>query len=423
MFVALLVASPWYLAAAKRRAGLREKLGRVPARLMGSRRRCIWVHAVSVGEVLAVSRLIPLLANEAGLRVVISTTTVTGQKLAREKFGEENVLYFPFDLPFAIQPYLRTLRPEVVVLAESEFWPNFLRLSREYGAHVAVVNARISDRSLPRYLRLHFLWRGILRYVELFLAQTAQDAERLRLIGADATRVHVTGNLKFDVVASREQPLVQELRQQTPHGTDIMVAGSTGEGEEALLLDAFRQLLGRRPGTLLILAPRHPERFAAVAELVKMAGLPLWRRSQLKGETQLSGGVLLLDSIGELAAVYSVATVAFVGGSLVPRGGHNILEAAQHGVPIIVGPHTENFREVVAAFDRAEAVRTITPAELPSVLLSLLENPSEREALGSRALEQFQSQAGATSRTLDHLTRLLRPTPARGVAAPVEAAR
>ena len=425
LFVALIIASPWYLAAAKRRTGLSEKLGRVPARLLQQPAAgCIWVHAVSVGEVLAVSRLIPLLREQTGKRVVVSTTTVTGQALAREKFGDENVFYFPFDFAFAIRPYLRALEPELVVLAESEFWPNLLRMSRKSGAHVAVVNARISDRSLPRYLRLRFLWRRILDDVELFLAQTAQDAERLRLMGADPARVHVAGNLKFDVIASRDLPVVQELRSRIPHGADVIVAGSTADGEETLLLDAFREALVRRPEALLILAPRHPERFAAVADLVTGAGFRLWQRSQLSADAKLLGGILLLDSIGELAAVYSLASVAFVGGSLVPRGGHNILEAAQHGVPIVVGPYTDNFRDMVQSFERAGAVRIIAPAALTSVLLYLLENPADRQALGIRALDQFRAQAGATTRTLEYLTHLLRPAPEqRDVASTVEAAR
>ncbi|MBV9609810.1 MAG: 3-deoxy-D-manno-octulosonic acid transferase, partial [Acidobacteria bacterium] len=290
LFAALVLASPWYLAAAKRRAGLREKLGRVPDRLRRRSGASIWVHAVSLGEVLAVSRLIAALREQTGFRVVISTTTVTGLKLAREKFGEENVFYFPFDVPFAIRPYLRALRPQMVVLAESEFWPNFLRMSRAFGARVVVVNARISDRSLPRYLRLRSLWRRILSDIELFLAQSPLDAERLRSIGADSARVHVTGNLKYDVVAPRDLGIVHELRSRIPPETGIIVAGSTAEGEESLLLEGFRQVLARRPGALLVLAPRHPERFDSVAALVSAAGLPLWRRSQL-----LKQGVILSE--------------------------------------------------------------------------------------------------------------------------------
>jgi len=424
LLLALMLAAPWYLAAAKRRAGLGEKLGRVPARLGGqSAARCIWVHAVSVGEVLAVSRLIPLLREQTGRRVVVSTTTVTGQRLARVKFGEEHVFYFPFDFAFATKAYFRALRPELVVLSESEFWPNLLRLAREHGARVAVVNARISDRSLPRYLRLRFLWRRILGDIELFLAQTQQDAERLRMIGVDAARVHVSGNLKFDVVASRDLPVLQQIVARIPRGTDVIVAGSTAEGEESLVTDAFRRVRERRPDALLILAPRHPERFAAVAELVKQAGLQLWRRSEIQEQGELRGGVLLLDSIGELAAIYSLATIAFVGGSLVPRGGHNILEAAQHGVPIVIGPHTENFREVVEAFERAGAVRIVTPNEVTSGLLRLLDSPAERQALGSHALEQFRAQAGATARTLEYLTRLLPNCEQASVATAIEAAR
>jgi 3-deoxy-D-manno-octulosonic-acid transferase len=423
MFVALVVAAPWYVAAAKRRAGLAEKLGRVPERLRARAEGCIWVHAVSVGEVLAVSRLVSALHEQTGLRVVVSTTTLTGQNLAREKFGAENVFYFPFDLPFAIRRYLAALRPELMVLAESEFWPNFVRMSQRSGARVAVVNARISDRSLPRYLRLRWPWRRILRDVDLFLAQTERDADRLRLIGAEPGRVHVTGNLKYDVAAARDLAVVQLLRRRIPAGTDVIVAGSTAEGEEAMLVEAFRGILERRPGALLIIAPRHPERFAAVAALVKSSGVRLWRRSEIESADAgtFPGGVLLLDSIGELASVYGLATVAFVGGSLVPRGGHNILEAAQHGVPIVVGRHTENFRDMVHAFERAQALRVVEPETLTAELLRLLESSTERQQMGRRAIAEFQAQAGATSRTVQHLTRLLRPAAAAGDVVSVQA--
>jgi 3-deoxy-D-manno-octulosonic-acid transferase len=420
--LALVLASPWVLAAAKRRAGLREKLGRVPVRLRptAAGESCIWVHAVSVGEVLAASRLISTLAKENGCRVVISTTTVTGQRLARERFGE--AFYFPLDFAFAIRPYLRILRPELLVLVESEFWPNFLRLARASGAGVAVINARISDRSLPRYLALKFFWQRILRGVDVFLARSGQDRDRLLSVGAEPARIRVTGNLKFDITAPPDLPMVHEFRRRT-EGTPVIVAGSTAEGEDTIILQAFGRVLQQHPRTLLILAPRHPERFDAVAALVAGRGIRLWRRSQLSAEQEIAGGVLLLDTIGELSAIYALASIAFVGGSLVPRGGHNILEPAQHGVAVLTGPHTENFHDIVEIFQREDAVRVVDTGSLATELLRLLGDDREREELGRRAAAVFRSQAGATQRTLEQLLKLLPSSSARRDIRPLEVGR
>jgi 3-deoxy-D-manno-octulosonic-acid transferase len=421
----------------KYRSGFFERMGKVPARLTvlaGSQAepqpnhgvggppvvaratrprtgpgRVIWVHAVSLGEVLAVSRLVQeIRQNFPQHRVLVSTTTDTGQELARQRFGEETVFYFPMDFAFAIRPYLQALQPELVVLAETEFWPNFLRLVHAGGARIAVVNARISDRSWPRYRRFPWALRRMLVHVDLFLAQTQQDCTRLRSIGAEASRLQVTGNLKFDVSLPPPPPLIESLRRSlaAEGAGPVLVCGSTVEDEEPPLLKAFENLRVAHPRAVMILAPRHPERFDQVAILVRQLDIPSSRRSLWQGEP-LAGGVFLVDSIGELAALYALADVAFVGGSLVPRGGHNIIEPAQHGVAIVTGNHTENFRDIIALFQSRDAVRIVGLSELPLTLMQLLADDGERRGLGRRARETMKSQMGATSRTLEALKTLI----------------
>lgn len=428
---AFLVSAPYWLIQmlrqGKYRAGVGERLGRVPARLLSASGgpAVVWLHAVSVGEVLAASGLVAeLRALFPGGRVVVSTTTTTGQKLARERFGEENVFYFPLDFAFAIRPYLRALQPRLVVLAETEFWPNFLRLARGSGARVAVVNARISDRSLPGYRRWRWLLSDILRNVKLFLAQSEEDKRRLVSIGAAAERVQVAGNLKFDTHAAFPPPALDPLRVALAAAgpAQTVVCGSTVEGEEELLLRAFEVVLTRHPQAAMVVAPRHPERFDAVAALLAASGIPWRRRTALAADDRVAGGVLLLDTIGELSAVYALGSVAFVGGSLVPRGGHNILEPAQRGAAILVGPHTENFRDIIRLFDRAGALRVVRPdpQALADVLLQLLGDRGAREHLGELARRTWHAQAGATQRTADALAVLmgLRPSDPVGMPAP-----
>jgi len=411
----LLVSLPYWMFGKRRhgkyREGLGERLGSVPSRLLGAVVPAIWVHAVSVGEVLAVTELVAELRRRFPLhRVMVSTTTATGQRLAKKRFGEASVFYFPLDLGFAIRPYLKALNPQLIVIAETEFWPNLLRLAREGGACIAVVNARISDRSWPGYRRLRRvgILPGVLRNISLFLAQTDEDARRLRDIGAMAERVEVSGNLKFDLPAPVAPPIVESLHAvfQPAGAGPIIVCGSTMEDEEGLLLLAFQNVLASYPGAVMILAPRHPERSGNVGRLLEQMGIRFWRRSLWSGDS-VAGGVFLVDSIGELSSLYALGDVAFVGGSLVPRGGHNIIEPAQYGVPIIVGNHTENFRDIVALFQKRDAVRVVGPAEFPVVLMELLANEPERHALGRRGAETLRVQMGATGRTVNALEKLL----------------
>jgi 3-deoxy-D-manno-octulosonic-acid transferase len=419
LLAALLVGAPWWLwkmaTTHKYRVGLPERLGLVPTRLRGTgdARRVIWMHAVSVGEVLAVSRLVGELDRALqGYKLVISTTTRTGQELAAQKFGAERVFYCPLDLPWAVRAYLNALRPELLILAETEFWPNLLSGCFRRGIPVAVVNARISDRSWPRYRRMSWLWRPFLGRLSRVLAQSATDAERLVAIGCAADRVTVAGNLKFDVRAASEAEATRELRERA-RGLRLVVAGSTLEGEEAALLEAWPRLLERDPRLAMVLAPRHPERFAAVAGLLEKSGVLWTRRSDWRSEpggareSLKPGQIVLLDTIGELASVYSLAAVAFVGGSVVEAGGHNPLEPAQFGVAIVMGPHYANFRAITDDLIAHNAVRIAARDELAGALAELLRDPAAASAMGARAKQVFDQQAGATARCVDAIGELL----------------
>ena len=421
LLAALLLGAPWWLwrmaTTEKFREGLGERLGRVRSLKGRDGRPLIWIHAVSVGEVLAVSRLVQALSVALPNSIVaVSTTTRTGQRLARERFGADRVFYCPLDLPWAVRSYLSALQPRMLVLAETEFWPNLLSGCFRRRIPVAVVNARVSDRSWPRYRRLRVLWRPFLGRLASVLAQTEMDAARLVAIGCDPKRVSVAGNLKFDLRAAEHTEATRALKPLRSCNR-LVVAGSTLEGEEAALLAAWPELRaadsGLKPGLVLVLAPRHPERFEAVAAMLDQSGLRWVRRSACNGgpqdtQEQLSHAELvLLDTIGELASVYSLASVAFVGGSLVPAGGHNPLEPAQFGVPIVMGPYYQNFRAIVDDLRAHNAIRIAEPDKLAQILVDLLRDREAARNLGERARQVFRQQAGATERCVAVLTALL----------------
>jgi 3-deoxy-D-manno-octulosonic-acid transferase len=421
LLTALVLGAPWWLwkmaTTQKYREGLLERLGRVPDRLRTTaaqeQRTVIWLHAVSVGEVLAVSRLVGELDRAFPQhRLVISTTTRTGQELARQRFGAERVFYCPLDLPWAIRAYLNALHPALLILAETEFWPNLLSGCFGRGVPVAVVNARISDRSWPRYRRLRGLWKPFLGRLSRVLAQTVTDAERLKAIGCRPELVSVAGNLKFDVRAVQEAEATRLLKTGDLR---LVVAGSTLEGEEAALLEAWPKLLAAEPQLAMVLAPRHPERFAAVAALLRSSGANWVLRSEWgsrAGSAPLvPGEIVLLNTIGELASVYSLAAVAFVGGSLIPAGGHNPLEPAQFGVAIVIGPHYANFRSITEDLLAHQALRIASNDNLAEILAGLLQDRAEAAGMGERARRVFASQAGATGRSVEAIKALLATRP------------
>jgi len=362
----------------------------------------IWVHAVSVGEVKSVEQLLERLRKQfPGKPLVVSTATPAGQQVARARLDiVDHTFYFPIDLPWCVRRAVDRVDPEMVIIAETEIWPNFLRACRRRGVRVVMINGRISDRSFSRY-RLARRWlRRVFEDYTLIGVQSESDRQRIEAIGADPRKVTVLGNLKYDAVASThnvENALSSFLIRWNP----LWIAGSTMPGEEELVLDAFEQVLDRHPELKLVIAPRHVERFETVAQIIETRGFQMLRRSRLvNGSSQ----VLLLDTIGELGALFQYATVVFIGGSLVPTGGHNVLEPARHSKPIVFGPHMENFRDIARLFLDAEAAVQIQNAnQLAPAISNLLLNPQHASDLGRAAFAVVEQNTGATDRVLQIL--------------------
>jgi len=436
----LAVGAPYWLARmfvsakdrGRYRAGLGQRFGRVPAGLRAAvrspsgARQVVWVHAVSVGEVLAATRLVAELETKLGegWSIVVSTTTATGQALARERFGAERVFYYPMDFAWAVRAYLRALRPKMLVLMESELWPRMLAECGRAGIPVAVVNARVSDRSYARGLKVKAVWGRMLRRVDLFLAQSEEDGRRLVGMGARADAVRAIGNLKYDVRAPKASK-VAELIKEAAGGRPIVVAGSTAGAlakgdlsEDEMLIQAWEHLprstpdwaAGREVPPLLVLAPRHPERFEEVRRAACAVAAESCASRMLAGTQSAFGfGIITIDTIGDLAAVYGVADVAFVGGSLVPRGGHNPLEPAQFGVPVVMGRSWENFRDIVGKMQEEYALRGVRDKDdLERVLVELLTDRAAARAMGERGRKVFEAQSGATGRAVEALVGLVK---------------
>jgi len=407
----------YYLARGRRIAqhwhSLRERLGNIPEKLHQPGRGAIWIHAVSVGEALAVAPLVPLLRERLpGRKVFVSTTTDTGQELAAAQISCDGTFYFPLDFAFSCRRALRAIQPEIVIIAETEFWPRFLREAKRFGARVALVNGRISDRSFGRYRFFRNSMRTVLAHVDCFLMQTEEDARRMREIGALAERVVVAGNLKYDLGAPQAAPIGDWLEGEIGrlNRRPVVVAGSVSAGEELLVLIAFGTVQGQWPRALLVLAPRKPERFDVAARLAEESSRKVVRRSQVQPGATLdeSASVFLLDSVGELAGLYRLADAVFVGGSLVPAGGHNILEPACFGKPPLFGPSMENFREMAANFVQAgAAIQVRTPEQLGDAWIELIQNAARREEMGRKARELVERSRGATRRTAEQIVALL----------------
>jgi 3-deoxy-D-manno-octulosonic-acid transferase len=410
----LLLLSPYFLfqALAHRKyvSGLRERLGFLPTLDNPSPNQpVVWLHCVSVGETQAARPLVERIRKELPEHaLVVSTVTLTGQKLARDLFRSQaaRVFYFPFDWRWSVRRALDAIDPAAVLVMETELWPNFLRECKSRDVPVALVNGRISRKSFGRYAKIRFFLRRVLECLTIAVMQSEKDAERIRALGMREERVFSVGNLKFEAGAADQKADVPNrfgLQADVP----LVLAASTHAPEEKIVIESFKRLRKTHPATRLMIAPRHPERFNEVAELIRGSGLSWTRRTNAPAPEDQTASVILLDSIGELTSVYSHASVVFVGGSIVDRGGHNVLEPAAHGVAVITGAHTHNFHAIVDLLNEAQAILQLGSLEdaeavvgLAEALRRLLVDDQWRNEMGRRAKEIVAANQGATEKTM-----------------------
>ncbi|MBC8032408.1 MAG: 3-deoxy-D-manno-octulosonic acid transferase [Pyrinomonadaceae bacterium] len=410
-------------------AGFRERLGLLTP-LQTNGRTVIWIHCVSVGETQAARPLVQSLKQRfPNHSIAVSTTTLTGQNVAREVFKNdvEKVFYFPFDWRWILRRTLTAVNPAAVLIMETELWPNFLRECEARRIPVAIVNGRLSEQSFRRYKLIKGFISRVLSSLSLAAVQTEADAQRLRALGLDAAKIFVAGNTKFDAgAASSTGTLTTEFRDRFKLGpaAPLIVAASTHAPEERIILNALKgvRLVSELQPRLMI-APRHPERFREVAALIQASGFPTTNRTAPTSPSDSACEVILLDSIGELPTVYSLASIVFVGGSIANAGGHNILEPAAVGASVITGAHTQNFKQIVETFVEAEAVIQLPPLSeseatiaMANAFEQLLLDPDKRSELGRRAFSLVNQNRGATERTLDLLSSILTRAPNAGSA-------
>lgn len=421
--IAMVLLAPYFLLQGLRRGkyigNFRERMGYLPKSLGDpTARTAIWVHAVSVGEVLASKPVVDGLRQEFPKRpIFVSTTTATGQQLARDRIrSATGIFYFPFDWRGPVRRALKAIQPALAVILETEIWPNFMREAERAGVPVVFVNSRISDRSMRRFRRFQRLIRPLfqraLGAARLILAQSEEDARRLEEMGASQEKIEVTGNLKYDIEPPGQSAFGEWLGKQisSQERWPVFVAGSVVEGEEESVLAGYDMVQRQWRRTLLVLAPRKPERFDAAEALVKERGWNVVRRSRIDFGATLDENcdVLILDSIGELAGIYGLGDAAFVGGSLVKSGGHNILEPAWFGKVPVFGPSMENFREMAARFlSTGAGIQVSSGQQLGKAWGQLIADSSRRERMGQKARALVESNRGATARSLKRIIAIL----------------
>jgi 3-deoxy-D-manno-octulosonic-acid transferase len=399
----------------KYREGYRQKLlGLVPER--DGNAPCIWIHAVSVGEVNLLATLLhEWRSAHADWQFMVSTTSRAGYELARKKYADLTVFYCPLDFSWAVRTAMRRVRPSLLVLAELELWPNLIFAAREHRCRVAIINGRLSDRSFPGYRRIRWLISRLLRKIDLIAAQNEESAVRFRALGAPVHRVHVTGSLKFDgAQTDRRNPKTAALREFAGFTDDdiVFLAGSTQDPEEQIAIDIYRRVRIKHPRLRLVIVPRHPERFDAVAKLLSASGLHWQRRSELVIRRPLEKGadapIVLVDTVGELGAWWGIASIAFVGGSFGSRGGQNMVEPAAYGAAVSFGPNTWNFRDIVTSLLAADAAVVVQNAgQLEAFVQRCLDEPQYAVGLGNRAQTLVRCQLGATRRTSELIDAVL----------------
>ena len=412
----IVVASPWLIYSAIRKGKYREGwaakfLGKVPLR--SGNQTCVWIHAVSVGEVNQLAGLLRRIKQRwPDCECVISTTTKTGYDLANKKYTDDRIFYCPLDFSWAVKRAMKRVRPDVFVLTELELWPNLIRSAKRHGAKIAVINGRLSDKSFRGYCRGRWLIAPVLRSIDLFAAQNEDYAARFRHLGARDDAVHVTGSLKFDgAQTDRDNPKTIELAKLAGIQADdiVFLAGSTQAPEEQLALETFRRLRKAHSQLKLLLVPRHPERFDEVATMLDRSGEPWQRRSDLdRRPSTKQARVLLVDTVGELSAWWGVAHIAFVGGSMGRRGGQNMIEPAAYGAAVAFGPNTRNFRDVVALMIHGAAAMVVSSGnDLTRFVERCLTDVDFARGLGQRAQKLVLQQLGASDSTFDLLARML----------------
>lgn len=400
-------------------AGIRQRFGVIP-KLRQTGKPVIWIHCVSVGETNAAVPLINALQEEfPGFRIVISTTTRTGQELAKKLFADKAslIFYFPFDWKFTVRRALRNIRPDIVLLMETELWFNFIRQAKARGAQIFIVNGRLSEKSAARYRMIRGMMSRVLRRVDLALMQTGGDAQRLLRLGINPKKVRITGNLKFDQpLPARDGRFITGFAERfaLSKTSPLIVAASTHAPEERLILEAFKKIYKDEIRPRLLIAPRHPERFDEIAAAIERGGFKLARRSNAPAADDGTADVILLDSIGELRHIFPLAEIVFVGGSLIPHGGQNILEAAIARKAIVTGFYTVNFAEIVNTFERKKAVIRLPklaeseiPDRLAEVFRELLQDDQKRRELARNAFELMEKNRGATEKTIKFLRPVL----------------
>ena len=394
----------------KYRAGLKERFGFLPKDFLYKKTKRIWIHAVSVGEVGAaipivkeIKRIVP------DGDIFFSTTTSTGQEIAKKKWGR-NVFYYPLDFPWAVRRTLKYVQPDIFVAMETEIWPNLFRLASQAGIPIVLLNARISNRSFQGYKKIKFLLKRVLDKVAAFGVQTEEDSTRFKRLGVDKNKIFIIGNSKFDcIVMDKAKEKLDYFESLLGlKGKEVIVFGSTHPGEEEIIIEVCKGILKNYPDLCFVLCPRHPERAGNVEELVKAAPFKAVQRSELNERKPKNEDFVILDTIGELSTIYGLATIVFVGGSLVSKGGQNIIEPAFWGKPILFGPYVDNFREIVKIFLKKDGASQVRGKEdLKQKLIFFLEHKQEAKEMGRRAKDLVLANQGASKKSAELISKYI----------------